>query len=141
IFAAHLGNWELPALAATAHGLETAILFRRPNIGQVDRMVQEMRSVNMGTLVSSGLDAPVRLGEMLKQGFHVAMLVDQYTVRGAEVMFFGRRTTASPLIARLARHVDSPIHGVRIIRLPGHRFRAELTEAIPPVRNAAGEIN
>ena len=32
IFASHLGNWELPALAAVAHGLDAAILFRRPNI-------------------------------------------------------------------------------------------------------------
>src|ERR1700732_745983 len=31
IFASHLGNWELPAVAAAAHGLDAAILFRRPN--------------------------------------------------------------------------------------------------------------
>src|SRR3954467_13426706 len=30
IFAAHLPNGELPALAAVAHGLEAAILYRRP---------------------------------------------------------------------------------------------------------------
>ena len=28
IFAAHLANWELPALVATRHGLDTAVLFR-----------------------------------------------------------------------------------------------------------------
>src|SRR6202166_4549488 len=31
IFASHLGNWELPAVAAGAHGLDASILFRRPN--------------------------------------------------------------------------------------------------------------
>src|SRR6266851_5058045 len=31
IFTSHLGNWELPALAAVAHGLDAAILYRRPN--------------------------------------------------------------------------------------------------------------
>src|SRR5207237_10302030 len=30
IFASHLGNWEIPALGAVAHGLDCAILFRRP---------------------------------------------------------------------------------------------------------------
>jgi len=30
------------------------------------------------------------------------------------------------MLARLLRQVECPIHGVRIIRLPGHRFRAEL---------------
>ena len=37
IFASHLGNWELPALAAVAHGLDAAILFRRPNSQSADR--------------------------------------------------------------------------------------------------------
>src|SRR5215472_10471843 len=37
IFASHLANWELPALAAVAHHLETAILYRRPNIASAER--------------------------------------------------------------------------------------------------------
>ncbi|HYS83431.1 MAG TPA: lipid A biosynthesis lauroyl acyltransferase, partial [Bradyrhizobium sp.] len=39
IFASHLGNWELPALAAVAHGLDAAILYRRPNIASADRII------------------------------------------------------------------------------------------------------
>jgi KDO2-lipid IV(A) lauroyltransferase len=140
IFAAHLANWEMPALAAAAHGVDAAILYRRPNIGDVDRIVREFRSVSMGTLISTGLDAPYKAAAALERGLHVAMLADQY-VNGPEVVFFGRKTKANPLIARLARHVDCPIHGVRIIRLPEHRFRAELTEAIVPVRTADGEID
>src|ERR1700730_9723544 len=31
IFAGHLGNWELPAVAAGPHGLDDAILVRRPH--------------------------------------------------------------------------------------------------------------
>ena len=69
------------------------------------------------------------------------MLVDQYNVQGVDVTFFGRRTKANPLIARLARHVDCPIHGVRIVRLPGDQFRADLTEAITPARDPAGTID
>jgi len=69
------------------------------------------------------------------------MLVDQYFVRGVPVTFFGRRTMANPLLARLARHFDCPIHGVRFIRLTGHRFRGELTDAISPARGAAGDID
>ena len=141
IFAAHLANWELPALAAVAHGLDTAILYRRPNIASADRIIQEMRQVNMGTLIPAGRDAPLRLGQALKNGQHVAMLVDQYLTGGVEVTFFGRKTRANPTLARLLRQVECPIHGVRIIRLPGFRFRAEMTEEIPPVRDADGKID
>ncbi|MBW7962159.1 lipid A biosynthesis lauroyl acyltransferase [Bradyrhizobium sp. BR 10261] len=141
IFAAHLANWELPALAAPAHGLDAAILYRRPNIASADRIIQEMRQVNMGTLIPAGRDAPLRLGQALKDGKHVAMLVDQYLTGGVEVTFFGRKTRANPTLARLLRQVECPIHGVRIIRLPNFRFRAELTEEIPPVRDADGKID
>ena len=141
IFACHLGNWELPALAAVAHGLDAAILYRRPNIASADRIIQEMRSVKMGTLIPAGRDAPLRLADALQNGRHVAMLVDQYLTNGVEVTFFGRKTRANPMLARLLRQVECPIHGVRIIRLPGHRFRAELSEEVKPVRDAAGQID
>ncbi len=141
IFAAHLGNWEMPALAAVAHGLDAAILYRRPNIASADRIIQEMRQVKMGTLIPAGRDAPFRLAEALQRGQHVAMLVDQYLTGGVEVTFFGRKTRANPTLARLLRQVECPVHGVRIIRLPQNRFRAELTEEIKPVRDASGQID
>jgi len=141
IFASHLGNWELPALAAVAHGLDAAILYRRPNIALADRIIQEIRQVKMGTLIPSGRDAPLRLAEALQRGQHVAMLVDQYLTSGVEVTFFGRKTRANPTLARLLRQVECPIHGVRIIRMPNNRFRAELSEEVKPVRDASGQID
>jgi KDO2-lipid IV(A) lauroyltransferase len=141
IFASHLGNWELPAVAAVAHGLDAAVLYRRPNIASADRVIEQLRSVNMGTLIPAGRDAPFKLANALQSGQHVAMLVDQYLTNGVDVTFFGQKTKANPMLARLLRQIECPIHGVRIIRLPGHRFRAELSEEIAPVRDANGEID
>jgi Kdo2-lipid IVA lauroyltransferase/acyltransferase len=141
IFASHLGNWELPALAAVAHGLDAAILYRRPNIASADRIIEEMRQVKMGNLIPAGRDAPFRLADALQRGQHVAMLVDQYLTGGVEVTFFGRKTRANPMLARLLRQIECPVHGVRIIRLPDHRFRAELSEEVKPVRDPKGQID
>lgn len=141
IFACHLGNWELPALAAVAHGLDAAILFRRPNSEAADRAIERTRAINMGTLIPAGRDAPLRLAQALQDGKHVAMLVDQYLTNGVEVTFFGRKTTANPMLARLRRQIDCPIHGTRIVRLPNNRFRAELSEEVKPVFDAAGQID
>ncbi len=69
------------------------------------------------------------------------MLVDQYYVRGVPVTFFGRPTRANPLIARLARNIDCPIHGIRVVRHPGNRFQLRLTEAITAPRDAEGKID
>ena len=141
IFACHLANWELPALAAVAHGLDAAILFRRPNSEAADRAIERIRAIKMGTLVPAGRDAPIRLAQALQQGQHVAMLVDQYLTNGVEVNFFGRKTTANPMLARLRRQVECPIHGTRIIRLPGNRFRAEMSEEVKPVFDASGQVD
>ncbi len=141
VFTAHLANWELPAVFAASHGLDSAALYRRPNIAAIDRWVRETRSANMGELIATGLDAPVRIADAVKRGAHIGMLVDQYYVRGVEVNFFGRKTNANPLIARLAQHFDCPIVGVRVIRLPGNRFTAELTDEIQPVRDAKGDVD
>jgi Kdo2-lipid IVA lauroyltransferase/acyltransferase len=141
IFAAHLGNWEMPALAGPAYGMESAVLFRRPNVAAVDRAIQDIRGVNMGELIATTADAPMRLLEAVRAGKHVGMLVDQYFRRGVDVTFFGRTTKANPLLARIARHVDVPIHGVRIVRLSGGKFSAALTEEVAPVRDASGEVD
>jgi KDO2-lipid IV(A) lauroyltransferase len=141
IFAAHLGNWELPAISAATYKLDSAVLYRRPNNTTIDKWLRQTRATSMGEMISTDLSAPVKISEALERGAHVGMLVDQYYVRGVEVMFFGRPTMANPLIARLAQHFDCPIRGTRIVRLPGHRFRAELTEEIAPVRDADGKVD
>src|ERR1022692_3282360 len=95
IFAAHLGNWELPAISAAAYGIDSAVLYRKPNITAIDRWLRETRTASMGELISAGLEAPVKIAEALKRGAHVGILVDQYYVRGVEVTFFGRPTRAN----------------------------------------------
>ncbi len=141
VFAAHLANWELPAVIAAAFGLDAMIVYRRPNIGAVADAVNAVRAGTMGTLVPTRFDTPIRLARALEQGRHVAMLVDQHDTKGVEVTFFGRKCRANPLIAMLARQIDCPIHGTRMIRLPEGKFRGEITEAIAPVRDADGRVD
>jgi Kdo2-lipid IVA lauroyltransferase/acyltransferase len=141
IFAAHFANWELPAVCAAACKQDTAVLYRRPNNPAIDKWLHDTRAASMGMLIPTGLDAPMKLADALERGIHVGMLVDQYYTRGVDVTFFGRPTKANPLVARLARHFDCPIHGLRVVRLPGHRFRAELTEQVQPVRDAEGKVD
>jgi Kdo2-lipid IVA lauroyltransferase/acyltransferase len=141
VFSAHLANWELPALAAEAYGLEGAILYRAPNIGNVAAAVREIRASKVTNLIATGIGAPSAIAAALERGVHVGILVDQFFHQGIDVEFFGRRCRTNPIIARLARYFDCPIHGVRVIRLPDHRFRIELTEAIEPKRDSAGDID
>ena len=142
IFAAHLANWELPAVAAARHGLAAAALYRRPNNPFVARDILALRAGSMGELIPAGLAAPIRMMEALDGGLHVGMLVDQRFGRGPRVEFLGRPAASNPLLARLARRFDDcPGHGARAIRLPNGRFRLEITEEITLPRNEAGRVD
>ena len=141
-FAAHLANWEIPAVGAVVYRVPTNVLYRRPNIAAIGDAVVGMRAGCMGTLVPVGIDAPVRLANALERGEHVGMLVDQHYVKGVDVVFFGRWVKANPLIAQLARHTGAAVYGVRMVRLPdGNHFWGELTDAITLPRNAEGEVD
>ncbi len=141
VFAAHLANWELSALAATALGLDVAVLYRAPNLGDVAAAVNRIRSRGMGTLIPTGPDAVIKVAAALEHGTPVALLVDQHFTQGIEVEFFGRRCKVNPMIARLARNFECPIHGTRVIRRPGHRFRVTFSEPITPTHARDGRID
>jgi KDO2-lipid IV(A) lauroyltransferase len=141
-FAAHLANWEVPAVGAAFYDIPSNVLYRRPNIGAVADAIIKIRAGCMGNLIPTGLGAPIRLANALERGEHVGMLVDQHFVKGVDVVFFGRWVKANPLIAQLARHTDAAIHGVRMVRLPdGNSFWGELTGPIEPARDADGKID
>lgn len=141
VFAAHLANFELPAVIAASDGLESTVLYRRPNLGAVADAVIAQRKSIMGEMVASSLSAPVTLARALERGRHVAMLVDQHYTRGVDVTFFGRTCKVNPLIAMLARETECPIYGTRVVRLPDNRFRGDITGEVKPVRDADGRID
>lgn len=142
VFSAHLGNWELPAICAARFGLDATAVFRPPNDPAAARLVHEVRSGTMGGLTaSSGGGAIFAIAGVLDRGGHLGQLVDQHFTRGVVTSFMGRPALTNPLLAKLARQHDCPVHGVRVVRLPGHRFRIELTPPLDLPRDAAGRID
>jgi KDO2-lipid IV(A) lauroyltransferase len=140
-FAAHLGNWELPAVMAAAHGLPSAVVYRMPNNKAVAKEIARIRAPLMGRLIRSRSQAPLEMAASLTRGEHLGMLVDQHFSRGVDVTFFGRRCKANPTIARLARQFDCPVVGVRVIRLPDRRFRIAAEGPLPLPRDPDGRVD
>lgn len=141
IFSAHLGNWELPAICAARFGLDATAVFRAPNDPAVARVVHEVRSGTMGGLEAARQGAAFAMQGVLERGSHLGMLIDQHFTRGVPVTFMGRPALVNPVLAKFARRFQCPVHGVRVIRLPGHRFRLQLTPALDLPRDAEGDID
>ena len=139
-FSAHLGNWEIPALAPPAYGMESAVVYRMPNNRVVARAIRRVRAASMGQLIRTRNQAPVEIAAALTAGKHVGMLTDQHFSRGVDITFLGRRCKGNPAVARLARHFDCPVVGVRVIRRPDG-FTLEGVGPLALPRDGQGKVD
>jgi KDO2-lipid IV(A) lauroyltransferase len=117
------------------------VVYRAPNNARLAAEVKRIREGLMGQLIPSGIEGSIMARAILEDGGHVGMLVDQHCRTGTPVTFFGRECLANPLLARLARLYECPIVGVRVVRLPLHRFKIEAAGPIDPPRDAKGRID
>jgi KDO2-lipid IV(A) lauroyltransferase len=132
---AHFGNWEVATMAATQRGLKVTGVYRAANNPWVDRLIHRYR-VRIGSqLIPKGLIAAKRSMAVLKDGHHLAMLVDQKLNDGIAVPFFGRDAMTAPAVALLALRYDATIIPVRVERMGGANFRIVLSPPIPVVKS------
>jgi KDO2-lipid IV(A) lauroyltransferase len=141
LFTGHMGNFELLPAVAASYGLQLSALFRAPNNPFLAAELMEARSESMGDLVASGRGSAFTLARILEGGGNVGLLVDQKFDNGMETTFFGRPAQTNPLLAKLARQFDCPVHPARCIRLPGNRFVLELQEKLDLPRAADGRVD
>lgn len=141
IFTGHIANFELLPMAAAKFGLEIQSMYRQPNNKYAANKVADARKELSKNLVASKQGASFQLMSALERKDHVGVLVDQKFKRGIMVPFFGHDAPTNPLLAKLARRYNCPVHGARSIRLPDGRFRLEITDELVLPRNEDGDIN
>jgi KDO2-lipid IV(A) lauroyltransferase len=120
---AHFGNWEVATLAATQRGLSVAQIYRAANNPYIDALVAEFRAIVGSELIPKGMVAARRSMEALKEGRHLALLVDQKMNDGIPVPFFGRDAMTAPAVAQLAMRYNAAIIPARVERTRGTHFR------------------
>lgn len=131
IFGAHLANWELLPVGPARHGMPVTVLFRQPNNPMVAALLQRIREAAMGDLISTGLHTAIAAVEVLERGGRLGLLVDQHSILGVDVPFFGRTVRVPALLGKLARRYGCEVRGSWIERVEGARFRVRLT---PPLQ-------
>jgi len=141
LFAAHLGNWEIPAMAARGVKREIALVYKRLPSAALTAELLRRRALFAARLIEGRPTALREIVRALRDGLLVGMLVDQHYAEGVEVVFFGHNCRVNPAMALLARSGSWPIFGARVIRLPDQRHRFELVGPLELPRNSEGEID
>jgi KDO2-lipid IV(A) lauroyltransferase len=142
IFSAHLANWELvPTIGATGVGMSATILYRSASSQRANEVLAPIRGGDRHNLVGSRRGATFDLAAAFQEGQTIGLMMDQRAGDGIPVPFFGRPAMTNPILARLARVFEVPVHGVRVIRLPDSRFHIEVTPPIELPRDKRGRID
>jgi KDO2-lipid IV(A) lauroyltransferase len=126
---AHYGNWEIAGIAAAQRGLSLVQVYRAANNPYIDRLIGGFRGGGSELLPKGPIGARGTLAA-LRQGRHLAMLVDQKMNDGIAVPFFGRDAMTAPAAAQLALRFDAAILPVFVERLHGANFRLTI---LPPL--------
>jgi KDO2-lipid IV(A) lauroyltransferase len=141
VFGGHFANWEVgPSTIHRLMGGSLLSVYRAANNPWVDRM--QRRRLPARRAVAKGAEGGRALLRHLRQGGHVAMLVDQKQNDGISVPFFGTEAMTAPALARLAQRFRCPIHPIRVERLAGARFRFTVLPAVEAADtgDAAGDV-
>ena len=125
-FSAHLGNWEVASLSVTQRGVPLTHIYRAANNPFVARILRRQRSAIEGIHHPKGAGGGKALVGALRDGEHLAMLLDQKLNDGIPVPFFGRPAMTTPSMAQLALRFRCPVVPARVERLRGARFRVTL---------------
>lgn len=137
LLSAHFGNWELGAVAAMRAGLDQVSFYRPANNPLADEVIQELRRplAPRGLLPKGGQGARAAL-QLLRDGVHVGMLVDQKENDGIAVPFFGRPAMTTTAPALLAQRLGLPIAVAMVERIEGVRFRIAVSTLEPATGGA-----
>lgn len=136
LFAGHLANWELSPLTASRRGLPVHLFYRAPNNPLFDALVLRARGVLGGKLLPKGTQGAREALALLRDGEHLAMLVDQRMNDGISVPLLGVEAMTAPALAQFALRFDCPVIPVQVERLGGAHFRVTFH---PPLQRPATE--
>ena len=131
ILTAHLGNWELLALAHRLTGIPTAVVMRPLDAAWFDTLADQLRR-RSGIELIDKRNALRPVLSALNRGRMVALLMDQNASRreGTFVTFFGRPASTSKSLAVLALRTRTPVLPIFIYRERLGKHRIEIQPAL-----------
>lgn len=133
--AAHFGNFELLTIAGHLGDMPVRIVYRRLDAPFLERFFKENRTRFGGKTIATHRGAMREIYRELRNGFPVAMLMDQNVdwYDGVFVDFFNHRACTNKGMALLALKSEAPVVPAFLIRRP-HGFDAVFGPELPLIK-------
>ena len=130
VFSAHLGNWELLPMLAHPNGLDMHFVYRALNSPLAEKVLRRHYNKLSERLIPKGREGAIQMAHVLRDGGHLAIMVDQKLNEGLDIPFFGKPAKTSTALASFALRHRCPVVPARVERLSGANFRVTFYPAI-----------
>lgn len=136
MLSAHLGNWELGAVALHRLGFRTGAVVLPHRDARVNRFFDRQRLRCGVEPIALGVGATARCLQRLREGWLLGLVGDrEFGTGGVTVSFFGRSVTLPRGPALLSLRSGAPAVPVFVIREGPWRLRFHVGDAVPPPAN------
>jgi len=123
VFSAHIGNWELLPMLAHPNNLNMHFVYRALNSPLAEKVLRNSVGKLQNKLIPKGREGAIQMARVMREGGHLAIMVDQKLNEGIDVPFFGRPAKTSTALAAFALRYRCPVVPARVERLSGANFR------------------
>ena len=131
---AHVGNWEMPIVAAAAYGIRLSIMYRAATNPGVDALIQQLRRRNTADAVpmfaKGAAGARQAMGHLARGGI-LGLLIDQKLNEGIEAHLFGLPAMTTNAAAAFALRYRCPVIPIHVRRLGPARLRVVIGQDVP----------
>ncbi|MBH68466.1 MAG: lauroyl acyltransferase [Rhodospirillaceae bacterium] len=130
VFSGHLGNWEILPMLAHPNGLDMNFVYRALNSPLAEKVLRKTSGKLENKFIAKGRKGAIQMARVMREGGHLALMVDQKLNEGIEVPFFGRPAKTSTALAAFALRYRCPVIPARVERLTGAQFRVTFCDPV-----------
>ena len=129
----HFANFELMSMEITKKNIKLATIYRPLNNIFLNPFMEFLRKKFVcENQIKKGLNGVRDAIEYIRNGFSIALMIDQRVSEGEKVSFFGKEALTTTLPAQLSFKFGLEIVPVFIERKKNDKFRIEFFEPIKP---------
>ena len=121
---AHFNNFELMAMEIEKNGINLAAIYRPLNNKFLNHTMENIRKNYICKIqIKKGMSGSREILKFIKQGYSIALMIDQRVSEGISSNFFNRKAMTTTIPASLVKKFNIDIVPVYIERTKKHSFR------------------
>ncbi len=127
----HFNNFELMAMQLENSGLNIAAIYRPLNNIFMNNVMEKIRVNHIcKKQIKKGRSGTRELIELFRDGYSVALMIDQRVSEGLPAKFFNRDCLTTTIPAQLVKKYDCEVVPIYIERIDKHNFKMSVNKPI-----------